>query len=136
MGMITEHFYNTAMCLTKVSILLLYRRIASRTSRRMVWTIYILIALFVAFALMVALGLTFGCRPFNSYWLSVNPIWRQLHQGEYTCWDEGAFTVALSVVNMMQDLVVYVLPMPTIYRLKISRREKIALVAIFGVGFL
>jgi hypothetical protein len=50
--------------------------------------------------------------------------------------DEGAMVVSASVVSMVLDFVACLLPMAFVARLRISRRQKLALAGIFGVGFL
>jgi hypothetical protein len=77
-----------------------------------------------------------GCRPFNAYWLQVNPMWLAKNQGKFYCYDEATYIVVAATISMVTDFFVCVLPLSLFLRLKISNRQKLALAAIFGVGFL
>lgn len=48
--------------------------------------------------------------------------------------NSGAIVFAASVVNILTDFLVTVLPMPLIWSLKLPTRQRIAVISIFGLG--
>jgi hypothetical protein len=71
----------------------------------------------------------------EAYWMQVNPVWLAENQGKYACYDEAAYIVFIATVSMLTDFVVCILPMSLFLRLQMNWRRKLALAAIFGVGF-
>jgi hypothetical protein len=53
-----------------------------------------------------------------------------------TCRNEGALIVACAAISLVQDLIICMLPVLLIWNLQISKRQKIGLFAIFGVGLI
>lgn len=124
-------------CVTKISILLFYRRLASGTVSRvfqmLVWTA---IASVVAYFLVFFTMLFFVCRPFHAYWKLADYTWLYDHKGDFTCWPEGLILVISAAISAFQDVVACFLPMILFWKLRIPMRQKIALGAIFALGFL
>lgn len=137
--MAIESFYVVATGLTKISILLFYRRIADGSISRW-FRIAVLSSITFVAAYMVAflLALYLGCRPFNSYWNSVNINWIATHvEGvDYVCFNEGADDLVASIISIIQDFLACGMPTLLFWKLRLPRRQKIALGGIFGVGFL
>lgn len=52
------------------------------------------------------------------------------------CDEQRKFEMAAAVVNIIVDLVVILLPLPTVWRLKLPRRQRWALSGVFMLGFL
>lgn len=134
-----ELCYVVATGLTKISILLFYRRIADGSISTwfriaVLSSIAFVAAYIVAFVLVPFLG----CRPFNSYWNSVDLNWAATHvEGvDYVCYNEGADDLAASIISIIQDFLACGMPSLLFWKLQLPRRQKIALSAIFGVGFL
>lgn len=53
---------------------------------------------------------------------------------EHECLNEGKNVFAASIVNIFTDLLVTVVPMPLIWSLKLPKRQRIAVISIFGLG--
>jgi hypothetical protein len=98
--------------------------------------VYAAIAFVVSFGIACNVTLLVGCRPFNAYWLQSNPTWLAANEGKFHCYDEGTYIVVAATISMVTDFVVCVLPMSLFLKLNIAKRQKFALAAIFGVGFL
>lgn len=55
---------------------------------------------------------------------------------DYHCFNEPADLLAASAVSIVQDFIVCGMPTLLFWKLQLPRRQKIALGAVFGVGFL
>ena len=135
-GFCVEIFYHIATSMSKISILLFYRRLTSRASETFLRIVWVMIAVFVSTLISICVASFLICRPFSATWVVVNPFWALQNKGKYQCFDEGALFVAGSALSMAQDFIVCVMPLPVIWTLNISMRQKIALICIFGAGLL
>ncbi len=71
------------------------------------------------------------CNPVSAYWTpdpdaAANP----------KCFRADAALLISGVTNILFDLFVYVLPMPMLWKTQLPRRQRIGLMALFGVGFM
>lgn len=108
----------------KISILLLYLRLFS-TNRRTRTAAYMLIAFIAAYLFALETSLLFGCRPL-----------RKLSNSEIpgTCINRNQHMLAQASLNIISDLFVLALPIPIALRLRVSTRQKIGVLILFGVG--
>jgi chromate transport protein ChrA len=108
----------------KISILLLYLRLfsASRTLKR---AIYGLVAFVAAYILAFELSLGFSCKPVKSLF---RPELRR------KCINIKNHVLAQACINVISDVLVLLVPIPTILRLKLGGRQKIATVLIFAIA--
>lgn len=124
-----------ATCLIKISILCFYRRMTSgsitKTFRYCVWGS---IAFVVLYGIAFLFAIVFTCLPVEGYWHLFDLAWRM--QNEVKCHDEGAVTVSVAVISTFQDLFICALPLLLVWNLQISKRQKFALMGIFGLGLL
>lgn len=73
----------------------------------------------------------FQCTPIHAFWNKT-----RLPPGTWTCTDSFAAPFTASVLNVIGDLIVLLLPVLALYNLKMSSRRKLAVAAIFLVGLL
>lgn len=64
--------------------------------------------------------------PPSSYW--------NLLRTSRDCVNETPILLSQSVTTVINDFIVYVLPMPTLYRLQMPVAQRVGLMALFGVG--
>ncbi|KAJ5903625.1 hypothetical protein N7504_006008 [Penicillium tannophilum] len=120
-----SHFYDWAIASTKLAILSLYYRIFSTVVfRRFVIGTAIFIVLWLA-AMEIALGLQ--CLP-------VQRAWDASVKG--TCVDLVAFSYFTNITNLVTDIWVFLLPLPIIFRLHVTRQRKFELAGVFAIGLL
>lgn len=121
-----EAIYALANCCMKFGILLFYVRLfgSDRQFRRSVWIVGVIILLW---AIHIILETFLICRP-----LSMN--WDSTVKG--TCGDRNAMFVVAGATNMITDLMVMTLPIPTIWRLHMPTARKLGIVVIFSLGIL
>jgi hypothetical protein len=123
--------------LTKISILLFYRRLAAGTiSNRFLYAVYLAIAFVIVYFITFNLTLYLHCRPFHAFWRQADLEWYYKHLGHFKCGDEFADLAAASAVSITQDFIAVGMPMVLFWRLRVSWKQKLALGAVFGVGLL
>ncbi|KAG8167420.1 hypothetical protein KVR01_003109 [Diaporthe batatas] len=109
----------------KLAILSLYNRIFTTPQFRR-WS-YGVSALVIGYCIAYFCVYMTNCEPIDHMW---NPTpdghCRDGHVGEYC-------TLA---INMFLDLVILILPMPTLWKLKLPTRKKVAVTAMFSFGLL
>jgi len=118
--------YHITLLLTKLSILLQYRRIFTLKNSRI--PIYITMGLCVACGLTAVLTAIFTCIPVNAYWnMAMRPFAK--------CVNQDAMYHANAALNITTDLLVAVLPVRQLWTLQIPKRQKIALLIILTLGW-
>lgn len=109
--------------LPKLTILILYLRVLrEKWARRITWVVAVFVILNTIANFLTA---AFICRPFAANWDKSIP-------GH--CGDNMAFLRCVSIPNIVTDLAILVLPLPTLYRLQISTAKKIGLTLTFLTG--
>ncbi|KAJ0163096.1 hypothetical protein CTA2_3529 [Colletotrichum tanaceti] len=119
--------YGSACAATKISILLFYQRIF--VSNIPSFKISLVFGYFLSVTYPVVIWATMGnaCKPLPFYW-------NQFVGGRGTCLDLNTFYMALGIINMMNDIIVLVIPIPQILKLQMSRRRKLAVCSIMLLG--
>lgn len=88
----------------------------------------------IVYGIVFTIAIVFTCTPVIGFFRLFDISWRL--QNELTCRNEGALIVACAVISLFQDFVICLLPVLLIWNLQISKRQKIGLCAIFGVGLI
>ncbi|KAL1957329.1 hypothetical protein VTO42DRAFT_6118 [Malbranchea cinnamomea] len=117
--------YAMAVMFPKLAILALYLRIFTKPWHRV--SCFTLIGLVSAAGFSVVLTACLQCRPLAFMW---NP---EGHPGG-KCIDVNAFWKWGSFPNIVTDFLMLMLPMPCIWKLQLSIRDKIGLVVTFATG--
>ena len=123
--------------MVKISILLFYRRLnarsITRTFRIATWISIIAIAVF---CLSFVLILVFSCDHISAFWNQFDVV-RQATGYKYHCWvNEAADLLSASIISAVLDAVTAFLPTFLYWNLQIPRRQKVALGAIFALGYI
>ncbi|KAL4936772.1 hypothetical protein BDV06DRAFT_86230 [Aspergillus oleicola] len=121
-----ETLYITSITLTKLSMLLLYLRLFPE--KRIRWAIYITLALTTAWGVSLLLANIFSCTPVSYIWHS----WDGEHEGSCISHEKVMWTHAIT--NIVFDVIIIALPMPTLLNLNMSLKKKIGVVIMFAVG--
>ncbi|RDL36933.1 uncharacterized protein BP5553_04366 [Venustampulla echinocandica] len=119
-----EWIYLAAVALPKLSILFLYLRIFVARFTRLVT--YILMATVIANWAAFLLASIFQCSPVRFQWDKSTPGGK--------CFNVPLFYKLVNVPNIATDLVILVLPLPTVWHLKVSRAKKFGLTLVFLTG--
>ncbi|KAI9824139.1 MAG: hypothetical protein M1826_007453 [Phylliscum demangeonii] len=122
---ITAPIYLVQVAATKCSILAFYHRFLTQKSIRMI--LYGLAAVIVLFAVIMIFIEIFQCHP-------VEATWQLLRPHKCTFPNPFILQVANSIVNLITDIFVLVLPIPIVLGLHASTNRKIGLVIVFLLG--
>ncbi|KAL3482105.1 hypothetical protein BJX99DRAFT_243126 [Aspergillus californicus] len=122
---IGEILYVAIMALSKTSMLLLLIRLFPFHFRV---TIYLMMAFTMAWGVAILFALIFSCQPVSHFW----HMWDGEHQGK--CIDHPRMIWAHAIINILLDVVMIGLPVPTVIKMNISRRKKVGICSIFAVG--
>ncbi|KAK8021971.1 hypothetical protein PG993_012738 [Apiospora rasikravindrae] len=123
--------YATAVTVTRASILLLYHRLfdTNTTSNTIyIWQTRFAVGLTAAYPFVMYIVMAVACRPLSYYWT------QYLGQGEGTCIDVLNFYLAFGVLNLINDVVILALPIPTIAKLHMDWRKKLSIMGIMLLG--
>lgn len=126
--------YLIGLCFTKLSILILYRRIFARTSGKLFQWLNISAMVFVILSTSAFVLVTiFTCVPVQALWLyfQVDPF----YEGPATCVYELAVAMSISGINFLSDAIITVLPLLFLRGMKMPRRQIWAVRVVFGLGF-
>jgi hypothetical protein len=120
--------YILALSITKFSILLQYRRIFA-SSKRMRVAIYVVGAFILAWCIEAIFASAFMCRPISAFWdLTIVATSK--------CINGYALYYTNAAINILTDLAVAMLPLPSVWGLQLPRKQKIALMFILAIGWL
>jgi hypothetical protein len=117
-------FYGLSLCFTKISILLLYVNLFSKT-----WAercAYAVLAIVVVTNIWQFYVIFSACVPLNAFW---DPT----VQGA-TCHSQS-YWFANNYLHIATDLLIFILPMPVVWKLQVRMAQKILLLSIFALGF-
>lgn len=118
--------YKIALGFTKASIVLLYLRIFITETFQRVGKIYLVFI--AAWTIASVLVTILQCIPIQATW--------NKKITSKTCLDKNSWWYAFAAINTVTDFLVAILPIPAIRRLKLSKRDRIGLFCVFGVGAL
>lgn len=113
-----------SLALAKLSILFLYMRIMTHGPNRI--AVYVVLGIVVACNIWVFINNFIQCIPLES-------IWDPDVTG--TCLGL-AVTIGNSVLHIITDFFIFILPLPALAKLKINKKQKIGLILVFSLGFL
>ena len=118
--------YLTTLWLYKFTILLLYLRLfgVNKPFRYATWTVMLLV---FGYLFSNLLTLIFGCTPIDKYWKSMTP-------GH--CIPEDKIGLFYGTMNFLTDVIIFVLPLPMVWRLKLSRENKLGVMLVFMGGIM
>ena len=78
------------------------------------------------FCVGTILSTVLQCRPIEAIWDQGVPA---------VCENQDAGILGTGIGNFLTDIIVLTLPIPSVWRLKLPRMTKAALMSLFGVGF-
>ncbi|KAF2787397.1 hypothetical protein K505DRAFT_342972 [Melanomma pulvis-pyrius CBS 109.77] len=130
--------YGIALCFVKLSILYFYRAIASHaTFRRMV---HITIGFVCLYTFASTIASIFQCENPSDAW-STTAFLSQFDgvKGRTKppkCYDPTRLYLFTATINLFTDVVILLLPIPTLLGLRVPMSKRLALIGIFSVGLL
>jgi hypothetical protein len=116
--------YNLSQILTKVSFLLQYRRIFQDKWTR--GTCLVLLVFLSIWGVVQEILVGLGCVPVSIFVPSRRNV----------CIDSLVVWFLTSIMNIVTDFIVFIVPMPAIKQLQLRRKQKFLVASLFGLGFL
>lgn len=107
----------------KLALLFLYRRIFEHT--RFLLMINGMIAFVAVWVTLMTFLAIFNCNPISAFWTQ-----------EGTCLDFKEFAIGYAIVNIVTDFTVWLMPIPSAWKIQLPTPQKIALSLIFALGLL
>lgn len=111
------------MLLIKLSVLCFYLRVF--VQHWLISLCKVLAFVFVCWSITNLVALLNICKPLKTFW--GRPQKRQ-------CRNEDSVNICICVFSVFSDIVLIILPMPTVWRLEMKRRHKIKVAATLSLG--
>ncbi|RAL08801.1 uncharacterized protein BO97DRAFT_397357 [Aspergillus homomorphus CBS 101889] len=124
----TRILYTLSMGTVKMSLLWFYLRLDPRKSMR--WAVFFVMFFNVALSLASFIGALASCSHPSLFW--TNPTSSSCMPLE----QQQLFYEVNGILNIVADILTYLLPVPMLYGLQLNWRKKGAILAIFGLGIL
>ena len=116
--------YYLGLTMVKVSILIQFQRFfIGKTIRRVCW---VLLAIVIAYGIYTSVGTALTCLPVAYFWDKTVP-------GGY-CLNLLAFWFTNATLNIITDITICILPIPTLKALQLPKRQKYSLMVVFALG--
>ncbi|KAL2795836.1 hypothetical protein BJX66DRAFT_336543 [Aspergillus keveii] len=123
---IEEELYCICIALIKISMLLLYLRLFPNAGIRA--TVFVALGLTVIWGTVSFFVLLFSCWPISYYWNE----WDGEHEGR--CISHNNILLAHSTINIILDVGVICIPMPTLWNLHMPLEKRLGVCIMFAVG--
>ncbi|KAJ5117392.1 hypothetical protein N7448_011024 [Penicillium atrosanguineum] len=111
----------------KIALLAILTRIFS-PYRGKVWFIYIFLGCLCTYYLVALIVKIRMCDPIPYYWLG------DKLEGGGTCLDQAAALIADSVISVVSDIIILILPLPLTWSLQMSRNKKLRVIGLLSAG--
>jgi hypothetical protein len=125
---------STAM--TKLSVLMFYRRLVDGTySKRFKWAIWVAMGIIIASTITFIVLLYFTCAPYQAYWRQFDATYTTT----FVCQSSNVLvriSRLIGSLSVITDFYSVLLPAILLMRIQISKKQKLGLMFIFGLGFL
>lgn len=129
--------YGVALCFVKLSILYFYRTIASNKTFRRV--IHGLIGFVIAYTIATTMAAAFQCQnPAGSIDTTgyLAQFDKSIHPKDFKCFDPSRLWIFTGAVNLFTDVLILLLPIPTLLGLRVPMSKRLAVIGIFSVGIM
>ncbi|PYI01313.1 hypothetical protein BO78DRAFT_436227 [Aspergillus sclerotiicarbonarius CBS 121057] len=116
--------YIPTLALAKISLIILYHR-TLRQKRYQRWILYTLAFMISGYSFALIFAVLFGCQP-------VQRAWDPFVGG--TCIDQYTLYIVLAVLNIISDVALILVPIPTVVGLHMPSIQKVGLLLMFMIG--
>lgn len=125
-----ELIYNICHLAIKVSLLFLYRAVLTLNNPRFKAAWYAIGAYVLAFTVASMFGSLFQCTPIHYVWD------RAYGRMQGHCVNLKVEVLATAVLNALADVLLLILPIPTLWNLQLPLKQRFGLCIIFLLGIL
>ncbi|KAI2832666.1 hypothetical protein CBS147345_1418 [Aspergillus niger] len=124
----TRLLYVLGLCFIKLSLLWFYLRLETR--RFMQWLVYSVIFIVLGVSISSFFVDTLSCIPPSKFWNSTK-------SGHcMSTASQQKFYEVNGILVIVMDILIWAVPIPMLWRVRISLRKKIAVLGVFSVGLL
>ncbi|PWY73406.1 hypothetical protein BO83DRAFT_398825 [Aspergillus eucalypticola CBS 122712] len=124
----TRLLYVLGLCFIKLSLLWFYLRLETR--RFMLWLVYSVIFIVLGVSISSFFVDTISCIPPSKFWNSAK-------SGHcMSTASQQKFYEVNGILVIVMDILIWAVPIPMLWRVRISLRKKIAVLGVFSVGLL
>ncbi len=116
--------YMVSLALTKISILVLYLRIFTYHYAR--WVIWAILVITIVYNIAGFIVQMTTCVPLSKLW----------EPSEYGTCHSLALAWAFIGMHVATDFIVFIIPIPIVWSMTMSLRQKLLLLVLFSLGFL
>ncbi|KAH8846547.1 hypothetical protein MCOR27_002143 [Pyricularia oryzae] len=117
--------YNVSILFTKASFLLQYYRVLA-TTRAMKQTYLAFLVIVVSACIAFTFVAIFACTPISDFWS---------FDSKKNCLPNFTIYYAQAGANIGTDIIIFALPLPALWKLRINGPQKLVLLGIFSLGF-
>lgn len=121
--------YICAIAFAKISICCFYLRLSPEKSFRL--PVFIVIGFTTAYSIAGFLVLVFSCSPVAASWNLALSALPTTH-----CINRPAEYLAQSIINIVTDICIVLLPLRKIWKLQLPFRQKVTVTIIFALGLM
>ncbi|KAK2017652.1 hypothetical protein LZ32DRAFT_635239 [Colletotrichum eremochloae] len=121
------YVYASTCAAIKISILLFYQRIFVTTASSFKASLIVGYFLSISYPIIIWTTMGNACKPVSFYW-------NQFIGEKGECIDINTFYLALGIINMLNDIIILLIPIPQILGLQMSGRKKLAVCSIMLLG--
>lgn len=118
--------YGLCLGFIKVAVICMIRRIFRTAGRWFVIATWVVTAMCVAWSVYTIILPFVICKPVASAWGGDVPE---------SCGDNVKAYAAVAVLDIISEVSIVALPMKMVYELQMNRAHKVALLGVFGAGF-
>ncbi|CAG8983868.1 hypothetical protein HYALB_00005506 [Hymenoscyphus albidus] len=129
MVLVTELIFGLACTLTKLSMLMLVRRMLKSASSLWRRITLLAIAIVATQGTIFCFTVIFQCRPPQNYW-------KVTIEKDPNCIDDTASLLAAGIINTLTDFIVVLLPIKTVMSVSLPIKQRIPIVLLFAFGFI
>ncbi|KAG8672586.1 hypothetical protein FPOAC1_005862 [Fusarium poae] len=129
MTFVLEIFALTAVWTIKACLLFLYNRLTQGTSIKQRWAVRFVAAFCaITYIVVIFLFVFFWCSPTPEYWaVPVNP-------NKMQCATYYSHMITATACNIASDIMLILLPIPIVINISLSRKRRVGLCCVFGLG--
>ena len=132
---LSEWCFILASTCVKISVLLFYKRLSAPFTKAFLIATWVGIIYNILYTLAFGLVLILMCTPVEAYWNQFDVSWIQ-EGHKFKCGNENISLPISGAFSVIGDFYTTLLPLMLVYNISLPPRQKKALYALFGVGFL
>jgi len=124
------HTYDFAVALSRISALFFYRRIFEATDRTFLINFWACLTTNIAWLSIMSCVALFNCVPIHAFWDHVVPGYTG-----YTCIKTINLELGHGVTSVVIDLWILLIPVPFLWKLRMTQQKKFLVIMVFILGY-